>query len=123
MIVKQTHALRLGIVVLAVVSLCITSLIVLGNHQVAHAATSITGLHVSGNQLLNGNNQPVRALGVDRSGTEFECASRGGNGGNPFDEAIRFHIRGRDGKLGYQCGARANQRRIPRQRMVYVTGQ
>ncbi|MBX5456973.1 MAG: cellulose binding domain-containing protein [Thermogemmatispora sp.] len=41
----------------------------------AHAAPSVTGLHVSGNQLLNGQNQVVRALGVDRSGAEYMCRS------------------------------------------------
>jgi hypothetical protein len=32
------------------------------------AATPITGLHVSGNQILNGAGQAVRPLGVDRAG-------------------------------------------------------
>lgn len=41
------------------------------------AALSISGLHVSGNKLLNGNNQVIRPVGVDRSGTEYECDASG----------------------------------------------
>ncbi len=33
----------------------------------------MTGLHVDGNKLLNGDNRPVRLLGVNRSGTEYAC--------------------------------------------------
>jgi hypothetical protein len=52
----------------------------------AHAAPSVAGLHVSGNQLLNGQNQVVRPLGVDRSGTEYECGSAGNT--NIFDGPV-----------------------------------
>jgi hypothetical protein len=45
-----------------------------------HAASSISGLHVSGNQILNDANEVVRPLGVDRSGTEYRC-----NSGGTFD--------------------------------------
>jgi hypothetical protein len=38
----------------------------------------IYGLHVSGNHLVNGHNQRVRPLGIDRSGTEYECINDGG---------------------------------------------
>jgi len=44
----------------------------------ALAAISLQGLHVSGNKILNGNNQVVTLRGVDRSGTEFACIQ--GNG-------------------------------------------
>ncbi len=33
----------------------------------------MAGLHVDGNKLLNGDNKPVRLLGVNRSGTEYAC--------------------------------------------------
>lgn len=42
------------------------------------AAPAITGLHVSGNQILNGSNQVIRPLGVDRAGSEYMCDSSGG---------------------------------------------
>ncbi|WP_376795419.1 cellulase family glycosylhydrolase [Thermogemmatispora sp.] len=45
--------------------------------QRAQAAVSYSGLHVSGNQLLNGAGQAVRPLGVDRSGTEYMCDAAG----------------------------------------------
>ena len=37
------------------------------------AAASARGLHVSGNRLLNGHDQPVALHGVNRSGTEYAC--------------------------------------------------
>jgi hypothetical protein len=37
------------------------------------AGVSVVGLHVSGNQILNGQNQPVYLRGVDKSGTEYMC--------------------------------------------------
>ena len=44
----------------------------------AHAAApAITGLHVSGNQILNSSNQVFRPLGVDRAGSEYICDSSG----------------------------------------------
>jgi endoglucanase len=33
----------------------------------------MAGLHVQGNQIINGAGQVVRLLGVDRSGTEYAC--------------------------------------------------
>ncbi|WP_322480899.1 glycoside hydrolase family 5 protein, partial [Thermogemmatispora sp.] len=45
--------------------------------QRAQAAVSYSGLHVVGNQLLNGAGQPVRPLGVDRSGSEYMCDAAG----------------------------------------------
>src|SRR5471030_816883 len=43
------------------------------------APASITGLHVSGNQIFNAAGQPVRLLGVNRSGTEYRCIQSTGN--------------------------------------------
>ena len=42
-----------------------------------HAATSSSGLHISGNQILNSSGQVVRPLGVDRSGAEYMCDASG----------------------------------------------
>src|SRR5438067_2300489 len=44
----------------------------------AVAAPAITGLHISGNQILNASNQPIRLLGVNRSGTEYRCIQNNG---------------------------------------------
>ncbi len=41
------------------------------------SSISISGLHVSGNRLLNNANQVVRTLGVNRSGSEYECEAAG----------------------------------------------
>ena len=46
---------------------------------------SITGLHVSGNQILNGSGQVFRPLGVNRSGTEYKCIQNGGIFDGPSD--------------------------------------
>ena len=47
------------------------------NNGTAHAAVSASGLHVSGNKLLNSAGQVVRPLGINRSGTEYYCDSTG----------------------------------------------
>src|SRR5919198_422419 len=49
-------------------------------------STSLAGLHVVGNQLVNDANQPVRLLGVNRSGPEYACVgTTGTNGWGFFD--------------------------------------
>lgn len=68
---KSTHLLLLVIVALMIVSL----FAVFRSSVSVKAAPSITGLHVSGNQILNGNGQVIRLLGVNRSGTEYMCTS------------------------------------------------
>ncbi len=56
--------------------------------RVHTAATStITGLHVAGNTIVNGSGQPVRLLGVDRSGTEYQCIHNNGIFDGPNDAA------------------------------------
>lgn len=44
-----------------------------GNTAPTAPRLSISGLHVQGNQLVNGSGQAIRLLGVDRSGTEYAC--------------------------------------------------
>lgn len=55
----------------------------------AHAAgpSTITGLHVAGNTVVNGGGQPLRLLGVDRSGTEYQCIHDNGVFDGPNDAA------------------------------------
>jgi endoglucanase len=47
---------------------------------------SIQGLHVSGNRILNGANQPIQILGINRSGTEYSCIQNNGIFDGPSDE-------------------------------------
>ena len=51
------------------------------------AATSIQGLHVSGNQILNGNNETIRLLGVNFAGGEYMCIQGRGIWDGPVDTA------------------------------------
>jgi len=51
----------------------------------AQAAAAVTGLTVQGNQIVNGSGQPVRLLGVDRSGTEYACIQGWGIFDGPND--------------------------------------
>ena len=51
------------------------------------SAASITGLHVSGNHLLNGDNLVVQLLGVNRSGAEYMCVGGYGIFDGPSDAA------------------------------------
>lgn len=71
---------RLLVLPLIVVMLFIMAGFVLHSPVTARAATvSTSGLHVSGNQIVNASGQTVRPLGVDRSGTEFMCDAAGDN--------------------------------------------
>lgn len=51
----------------------------------ARASASIAGLHVQSNQILNSAGQPIRLLGVDRSGTEYACIQGWGIFDGPSD--------------------------------------
>ena len=48
---------------------------------------SFSGLHVSGNRVLNGSNQLVHLHGVNRSGTEYSCIQGYGIFDGPSDDA------------------------------------
>ncbi|HEY0753917.1 MAG TPA: cellulase family glycosylhydrolase [Ktedonobacteraceae bacterium] len=69
---------------LAVVLTLATASLILRSPAPAHAAVAISGLHVSGNQLLNGSGQLVRLAGVNRSSAEYSCNSGGTS--NVFDD-------------------------------------
>jgi len=53
----------------------------------ASGPAAIGGLHVSGNQLLNGAGQPIVLHGVDRSGSEYACIQGSGFFDGPSDAA------------------------------------
>jgi hypothetical protein len=43
-----------------------------------------TGLHASGNRIVNGAGQPVQLIGVNHSGTEYACVGGGTHGGTGY---------------------------------------
>ena len=60
----------------------------LGPLRAAQAlAPSLTGLRVSGNELVDGNDNVVRLQGVNRSGTEYACVQGWGIFDGPNDAA------------------------------------
>ena len=59
----------------------------LSSSHPAAAAGGLTNIHVVGNQLVDGSGQPVRILGVNRSGTEYACAQGWGFFDGPSDLA------------------------------------
>jgi endoglucanase len=67
------------------------------------AAPASVGLHVSGNKLVDSNNQPVRLLGVNRSGSEYACIDNFGFFDGPSDDASVAAI----------AGWKANAVRVP----------
>ena len=82
------HGRRAVLIVLVVLGALLTPLAPGSPRPIAQAATpSITGLHVQGNQILNGAGQPIRLLGVDRSGTESACIQGWGIFDGPSDAA------------------------------------
>src|SRR5579871_5059625 len=74
------HALVL-VVIICVVGL--VSLVVAVPQS--QAAGSIQGLHVSGNQILNGSGQAIHLYGVNRSGAEYACQQGWGFWDGPAD--------------------------------------
>src|SRR5580704_1161843 len=48
-------------------------------------AASPLSVHVQGNQLVDGNGNFLRLLGVDRSGSEYECVDGDGMFDGPVD--------------------------------------
>src|SRR5258706_12157021 len=69
------------------VALAIFSLVSPASASVISTPASIQGLHVSGNKILNGANQTVRLLGVNRSGGEYMCVQGHGIWDGPADAA------------------------------------
>ena len=53
----------------------------------AGAATTPPAVHVVGNELVNASNQPIRLVGMDRSGTEYACVQGWGIFDGPSDAA------------------------------------
>lgn len=64
----------------------------------AHGATSsVAGLHIVGNQIVNASGQSVRLVGVNRSGTEYACIQGWGTFDGPADAAsvqaiVSWHV-------------------------------
>jgi len=56
-------------------------------HTTQAAGTTMTGLHVQGNQILIGPRQIVRLLGANRSSTEYACIQGWGFANGPLDAA------------------------------------
>jgi len=52
------------------------------------ASTSLSGLHVSGNKILNSNNQAVQLRGVDHAGTEYACIQGWGIFDGPSNQTL-----------------------------------
>ena len=79
----------------AVLSVFLASMLLIGAHAWAHPAmraraatpSAIVGLRVSGSTIVNGMGQPLRLLGVNRSGTEYQCIHNNGIFDGPSDAA------------------------------------
>ena len=60
-----------------------------GAHTALNAkrTAAITGLHIQGNQLRDASNNPVKFVGVNRSGSEYSCSQGAGMFDGPSDLA------------------------------------
>jgi hypothetical protein len=75
---KYRYSIRFLVFALMVVAFCFG--FTASAKAAAPQSSSISGLHVFGNHILNDAGQPVRELGVALSGTEYACVSGGGFG-------------------------------------------
>src|SRR5690348_2548140 len=70
----RRRALRALPVLLAVAGVALLWIGLLGRtSEPAPVQAAAIGLHVAGNRILNSSGQPVRLLGVNRSGAEYAC--------------------------------------------------
>ena len=66
----------------------LASLLSTGHPPVSAAgASALSGIHVLGNQLVNGDSMQIRLIGVNRSGTEYACIRGWGIFEGPADAA------------------------------------
>jgi endoglucanase len=72
--------------VVAASALCVALLGAAASSAVPSAAAGLS-VTVSGNHLVDGAGQPLRLLGVDRSGTEYACVQWGGIFDGPSSDA------------------------------------
>lgn len=80
-------------------------------------------LHVTGNQLLDQHNRPVRLIGANRSGTEYKCTKSGIFDG-PSDQAsisamLTWHINAIRIPLNEDCWLNVNMGTSPYGGAVY----
>jgi endoglucanase len=78
-----------------------------------YPATPAPALHVSGNQLLDSSDTPVRLLGANRSGTEYACIQGWGIFSGPNDQAsldamLTWHINAIRVPLNEDCWLNIN---------------
>jgi hypothetical protein len=78
---------RRTLLVFLIFFLVALSVFTIGKPTTSSAATSIQGLHVSGNKILNGSNQQIRLLGVNHAGGEYMCIQGRGIWDGPVDAA------------------------------------
>ena len=80
---RRRSALPAAVAVIA----ALLPLTALRGPMVAAAEPAMTGLHVLGNRIVNTDGQPVRLLGVNRSGTQYMCMDNADVFDGPTDAA------------------------------------
>src|SRR5437899_5272836 len=81
---------RTALVLAAAAALVVgaTAAVVQGVTPVRAAPNPVSGLHVSGNQLMDASNNPVVLWGANRSGGEYACVPHPFNGMIPAPTSI-----------------------------------
>ena len=87
-IIRPCSRIACGVVLTMMIALVVPGLFAAGPVPAVSAALSApTGLHVVGQQLLDGANNPIILRGVNRSGTEYACIQGWGFFDGPSDLA------------------------------------
>ena len=73
MVRQRWQSLALALVAATILHLVLGITVPGAVGQAQTAAPSMTGLHVVGNQILNGDGQPLRLRGVNRTSGEYGC--------------------------------------------------
>src|SRR6266496_220132 len=67
------HVKRMGLALAAIGALVVAALVAVQGATPVKAANPVSGLHVSGNQLVDASGNNVVLWGVNRSGGEYAC--------------------------------------------------
>src|SRR5712691_13201174 len=85
--VRRPYAIGAALAALTMVISCFPSAQGVCETAALAAGPSMSGLHVVGNQIQNGDGVPVQLVGVNRSSAEYRCSENGGIFDGPADQS------------------------------------
>ncbi|GHO56663.1 cellulase family glycosylhydrolase [Ktedonobacter robiniae] len=85
---RKRHFRLLSFAIVALLLCSVAAMLTLQSPGAARAASVPTGLHVVGNQIVDGSGHVFVSHGVDRMGTEYQCTKNATNAPTDFDGPV-----------------------------------